>query len=238
MAASDAVVVDQVSKRFGRLAALDRVDLRLTRGSFVLLAGPNGAGKSTLLRLLAGLGRPSAGRVQVGGGDPAVDLAVRGAIGLLSHQLMVYEELTALENLRFFARLYGIANAEETALRALAEVDLEGRSQSLARTFSRGMKQRLALARVSLHRPDLLLFDEPFSGLDQRSVDALQRRLRGLHRSGVTCILVTHRLEDAAGLADHIVLLEHGRVRWQERGQWSSREALELVYAERMAGPT
>lgn len=231
MSLSNAAVLEKVTRRYGRITALHQVDLRIRQGAFVLLAGPNGAGKTTLLSLLAGLGRPSQGRVRVQGGDPGSDVCVRRRIGLLSHKFMLYEQLSGLENLEFFARLYGVHHVRARARDALVDAGLGSRGNSLVRTYSRGMKQRLALARACLHQPELLLLDEPFVGLDRDSVGRLSARLMRLHAAGTTCVLVTHRLEQAAALADHTVLLSRGRTRLQEWGPWDSSKHLEAAYA-------
>ena len=207
----EAVVLEQVSKRFGQTTALTPIDLRVDPGQFVLLAGGNGAGKSTLLRLLAGLTRPSSGRVRVLGGDPIREAPVRRRVGLLAHQTLLYDDLTARENLLFYARLYELPKRPSLVDRALDEAGLTKRGQHRVRTFSRGMKQRLALARATLHNPPLLLLDEPFTGLDTSAVQALTERLQGLRRQGSTCLLVTHRLDTALPLMDRLVVVKRGQ---------------------------
>ena len=234
MATGEAIVVEQVSKQFGNFIALNRVDLRLPTGGCALLAGPNGAGKSTLLRLLAGIGRPTQGRVLVCGADPHRSPQARSAIGLLSHQTLLYDDLTADENLLFFARLYDLPDREARVDQALDEAGLADRREFRVRTFSRGMKQRLALARATLHRPSVLLFDEPFTGLDQVAATALARHLRRLREQGRTCVLVTHRLDEAVGLIDHLVLLRRGRIRHQQAWLDGSVETLNSLYAEHL----
>ncbi|NKB67920.1 MAG: heme ABC exporter ATP-binding protein CcmA [Candidatus Latescibacteria bacterium] len=206
-----AVVLEQVCKRFGDTTALTPIDLSVLPGQFVLLAGSNGAGKSTLLRLLAGLTRPSGGRVRVLGGDPVRQAPVRGRIGLLAHQTLLYDDLTAQENLLFYAQLYELPQRASIVDQALDEAGLSRRRQHRVRTFSRGMKQRLALARATLHNPPLLLLDEPFTGLDTSAVEALTQRLQGLKRQGSTCLLVTHRLDTALPLMDRLVVVKRGR---------------------------
>jgi heme ABC exporter ATP-binding subunit CcmA len=201
---------EEVTKTFGPTIALDGVDLRLCDGEHVLLAGANGAGKSTLLRLLTGLTGPSTGRVVIDDENPRQSAAVRQNIGLLSHQILLYEELTAFENLTFFARLYGL------------EIDIGERLQRLGLGvhaslpvggFSRGMKQRLALARATLHEPKLLLLDEPFTGLDRRASSKLGQELtQRAQKPGTMSVLVTHNVPEAAHIATRVVLLRRGRV--------------------------
>jgi heme exporter protein A len=177
------------------------------------LLGPNGAGKSTLLGVLATLVRPSAGEVRYGR-HTAAELgdALRGRIGVLGHDLFLYAELTAYENLEFFGRLYGVRNLRDEVERALASARLDQRSSDLVATFSRGMRQRLALERALLHRPRLLLLDEPFTGLDDESASLLGERLRQLANGGTIVVMATHDFENADGLVDVPVCLEAGRL--------------------------
>ncbi len=222
----EAILLEQVSKKFGSFAVLNQISLCLSRGQFALLAGANGAGKSTLLRLLAGLCKPSSGRVLIQGADPDQTPSVRTAIGLLSHQTLLYDDLTARENLLFTARLYDLPDRQRQVDLALAQAGLEARQHDQVRTFSRGMKQRLALARATLHKPSILLFDEPYTGLDQRASEALTQHLDTLKQQGCTCVLVTHRLETAVPLMDHLLILERGRICHDT--PWTSRSVAEL----------
>ena len=168
MGGDDAIVLAGVTKRFGTYTALHPTDLIIPCGQAVLIVGANGAGKSTLLRLVAGLCRPSAGSVKINGRDPQRTPEARAEIGLLSHQTLLYDELTARENLRFFAQLYGLDNPDERLAATLATVGLSERLDQRVGSFSRGMKQRLAIARAILHDPSILLLDEPFTGLDTK----------------------------------------------------------------------
>ncbi len=227
MSGDDAIVLAGAAKRFGTHTALRPIDLVIPRGQAALLVGANGAGKSTLLRLVAGLCRPSAGSVKINGRDPQRTPEARAEVGLLSHQTLLYDELTARENLRFFAQLYGLDNPDERLAAALAAVGLCFPSPVLATherldqrvgSFSRGMKQRLAIARATLHGPSILLLDEPFTGLDANACAALHRLLRRFRQEGHTCILVTHRLDEAEGLVDRLLVIE--------RGQWRLDQVL------------
>ncbi len=227
MSGDDAIVLAGAAKRFGTHTALRPIDLVIPHGQAVLLVGANGAGKSTLLRLVAGLCRPSAGSVKINGRDPQRFPEARAEIGLLSHQTLLYDELTARENLRFFAQLYGLDNPDERLAAALAAVGLCFPSPVLATherldqrvgSFSRGMKQRLAIARAILHRPSILLLDEPFTGLDASASAALHRLLCRFRQEGRTYILVTHRLGEAEGLVDRLLVIE--------RGQWRLDQVL------------
>jgi heme ABC exporter ATP-binding subunit CcmA len=205
------LLVEGVHKRFGAVVALAGVDLAIGADTHLLLAGANGAGKTTLLRLLAGLTGPSEGRVTIGGQDPRRSTQQRARLGLLSHQTFLYDDLTAAENLRFFAGLYGLS--ADVVAPALAGVDLDGHAESRVGGFSRGMKQRLALARATLHAPQVLLLDEPFSGLDRRSAQTLSARL--LERTAATgssSVLVTHNVEEVARFVNRVVVLRGGRI--------------------------
>lgn len=203
--------VSQLSKRYGYRLALRGVSLRVRRGEIVALLGPNGAGKSTLLRILAGLVQPSAGRVEVAGCLlPRQAAAARAQIGYLGHQPLLYEDLTADQNLEFFARLYSIPAAAERIDELLELVGLEQRRTERVKGYSRGMLQRLALARALLHRPRVLVLDEPHSALDLQTADALDDVLRAQARAGATILIASHDLERVGGLAQRAVLLAEG----------------------------
>jgi len=204
----------RLQKRFGASPALDDVDLDLAPGERVLLLGPNGAGKSTLLRTAAGLIRPSAGSLLLFGEDPwrGDRIAIRRRLGLLSHQTFLYDHLTAAENLVFYGRLYGLGTTTAGARRSLDEVGLADRADDPVRTFSRGMQQRAAIARALLHAPDLLLLDEPFSGLDAAGRDTLRRLLRDRFAGARAFLMATHDLESALPLASRVIVLDAGRV--------------------------
>jgi len=206
-----------LSRSFGRRRVLHNIDLTLDPGEALAVAGPNGAGKSTLLRLLAGLMRPSAGEVRVMGRPlRGNDGDARRAIGLLSHQTLLYDDLTLLENLTFAARLYGIPRPRETAMAALEQAGLATRADELPRRLSRGLLQRAAIARARLHHPRLLLLDEPFTALDAASADRLRSELRAAVEGGLGLVLVTHQLAEVWGVASRIGVLVEGRWVWEE----------------------
>ena len=204
-------VVD-VARFFGRRKALSHVTFSCEAGEIVGLLGPNGAGKSTLLNILATLLSASKGRVVYGDRTAADGGAeIRGAIGLLGHDLFLYPELTARENLEFFAKLYGLPDVAGVVARALEAAGLTARANDLVSGFSRGMRQRVALERALLHDPRLLLLDEPFTGLDQSSTAALVARLRERQRAGCLIVLATHDLDVVDGLLTRALFLVGGR---------------------------
>jgi heme exporter protein A len=210
----DTLTVDDVSRHYGRRRAVSRITFQASRGTLFGLLGPNGAGKSTLLAMLATLLRPSGGQIRYGAHDAAAHgAALRGSIGVLGHDLFLYPELTAQENLEFFAALYGVAEPRRAALEALRQAGLAERAGDPVSSFSRGMRQRVALERALIHRPRLLLLDEPFTGLDDASAAELMARLRSLKKDGAIVVLATHDLDLVEGMFDRAVFLREGRMR-------------------------
>ncbi len=230
-----------LAKRYGPLAALDGIDLTVPAGQAVVLLGPNGAGKSTLLRLLATLTRPSGGRLRLFGEEVLSSDAgrLRSRIGFLSHQTFLYEHLTGRENLLFYARLYGLSDPERAARAALGAARLSDRQDDRVGAYSRGMQQRLAIARSLLHGPEMILLDEPFTGLDRESSARLEERLRQLRATGRTCVMATHDLDQGLRAADRVLVLRGGRLEFDApaRGLDSARLEALLVTPETAAGP-
>jgi ABC-type multidrug transport system ATPase subunit len=205
--------IRDLSRNFGRRRALSRVSLDCRSGEIVGLLGPNGAGKSTLLAILSTLAAPSSGEVLYGGRSAKeIGPPVRSRIGVLSHDLHLYSELTALENLVFFCRLYGVASPHTVAANALHRARLDDRGEDVVSKFSRGMRQRLALERALLHTPRLLLLDEPFTGLDDASTVDLIARLKELRAAGCITLVATHDLDIAEVVLDRAVILQDGRL--------------------------
>ena len=201
-----------LAKRFGHVRALSGVDFSLEAGESLAVFGPNGAGKTTLLRVLAGLLEPDSGSVRFSGAALVRgDAPHRRRVGLISHHSLLYDGLTAAENLVFYARLYSLAEPKAAAAGALAGVGLEGRAGDPVGTFSRGMVQRLAIARALLHDPDVMLLDEPFSGLDQRAAATLRALLSRLRAERRTMVLVTHNIDEGLELATHVAIQVAGR---------------------------
>ena len=198
---------------FGSRVALRDLDFLVRRGEILALFGPNGAGKTTLLRILSTLLRPTRGSAFLEGLDLSsrrLRVAARRRIGLLSHQTMLYDRLTALENLLFYARMYRVPSPEDRCLRLLREVGLSGREDDLAGDYSRGMQQRLAIARSLVHDPELLLLDEPFSGLDPQASGFLFRLLADLTARGKTLVFTSHDLEAGLALCHRAAVLARG----------------------------
>jgi heme ABC exporter ATP-binding subunit CcmA len=206
-----AAAADRVWKYFGDYPALRGATIQVQQGACLALLGRNGAGKTTLLRILASLSRPSKGEVTLLGISGRTAEA-RRRVGYLGHGIGVYDDLSAFENLSLFGQLMGVANPVEAANEALERVGLTRVRDGMAREFSRGMRQRLAVARAFLHRPELLLLDEPFTSLDDRAIAVLQQLLSDARARGATIIMSTHQIREAMELASDVALLERGRM--------------------------
>ncbi len=220
-----------IVKAFGDHVVLRGLDLAVAEGERLALVGPNGAGKTTLMRILATLSRPTRGDLRIAGLDLRTQgLEVRRQVGLVSHQPLLYGDLSAEENLRFYARLYGLQDADRRIHALLEQVGLAAWRTSLVRTFSRGMQQRLAIARAILHDPPVLLLDEPDTGLDPHAAERLQTLLEDLATRGRTVLMTTHQLERALGMASRIAVLAGGRIAFESSTAALSPDAFRRQY--------
>lgn len=230
-----------IEKRFGSLAALRGISLEVQPGEFVALLGHNGAGKTTLLRIAALLMNPSRGSVQFVAAAKESSRPVsaqdgefkpKHAIGMVAHSTLLYDELTAAENLSLFAKLYALGDVVNRVAASLADCGLESRAGSLVRTFSRGMRQRLAIARALLHGPALLLLDEPAAGLDRQGLEWFSAKLAALKRAGCTILMSTHARNESLDLATRAVALAGGSVQHDSGTAGDPRPLLAALRAE------
>jgi ABC-2 type transport system ATP-binding protein len=208
------LTLDNVRKSYGARLAVDDLSFEVRPGEVFGLLGPNGAGKSTTVSLAVGLLTPDAGRVDIGGHGPPTRPEVRARLGVAPQSLAIYEDLTAEENLRFFARIYGLGGARVAALvdRALGLAGLSDRRGDRAATFSGGMKRRLNIAAALVHEPSLVLLDEPTVGVDPQSRNAILDQIGTLRDAGLTVIYTTHYMEEAARICDRVAIVDHGRL--------------------------
>ena len=222
---------ERLARGFGGVRVLTGVDLTVAAGEVVVLLGPNGAGKTTLLRILALLLAPTGGRLVLFGTDAKrAPAALRRRIGYAGHEISCYPDLSGAENLAFYAQLFGVAEPAARIARLLAWAGLDGAGRRPVRTYSRGMSQRLALARALLHEPDLLLLDEPFSGLDPDAVERLQQQLLELRAAGHSIVLATHDVDRAAPVASRIAILHRGRIAWAGDGRADDAAVIVAAY--------
>jgi heme exporter protein A len=218
-----------VWKFFGDFAALRDINLEIPTGATLALLGRNGAGKTTFLRMLAALSRPSKGSITIADGELRSQ-SQRRRIGVIGHGIWIYDELTAAENLEFFGRLYGVGDSKQRVDQWLESTGLERVRNRPAREFSRGMRQRLAIARAFFHEPEILLLDEPFTALDDRAAELLAGLIRQAHDQGRTAIISTHQLREALTLATHIAILDRGKLAFRGPNTDEVRAAPEAFY--------
>lgn len=207
------IQAEGLKKSFGNFDALRGVDLHVKRGEFMTLFGPNGAGKTTLIKLLATLTNPTSGTLSVYGYDVRKDVNnIRSVIGVISHDPYLYDNLSAFENIKFFGTLYGLDDLDNRARSVIKQVGLERRMNDLVRTFSRGMKQRLTVARAIVHEPKILLLDEPYTGLDQHGAQIFGEMLSDLKSQRRTILMTTHNIDEGLDLSDRIGILAKGKI--------------------------
>jgi heme exporter protein A len=219
-------------RSFARQSAVDGVSFSLREGEALAVFGPNGAGKTTLLRLLAGLLRPTAGEALVGGMKVAGSAAARARIGIISHESMLYHALTARENVELAARLYGVSDGAAAAARALERLHVADRASSPVRSLSRGLRQRVSIARALVHEPQVMLLDEPFTGLDEAGASALGEALRAVCASGAALVLVTHNIAEGLGLATRAAVMHRGKFVRLTDSTGAEPAAFALAYRE------
>jgi heme exporter protein A len=231
------IKVHKLVKRFGSKTVLRGLDFVVEQGEFVALLGPNGAGKTTFLRILASLSHPTLGAVQIAGYSlPAQAAAVRARLGVVSHLPLLYGDLTAQENLRFYGRMYGVNGLNARIDEVLENIGLAPRRHDLVRTFSRGMQQRLAIGRAILHDPEVMLFDEPHTGLDQDACDMLDGLLRNVAGRGRTVVMTSHDLTRVENLATRFDVLSRGVITASTGQDGLGKNNLLDFYRQSLAG--
>ncbi|HEX3036858.1 MAG TPA: heme ABC exporter ATP-binding protein CcmA [Thermodesulfobacteriota bacterium] len=233
------IIAEGVTKSFGNVQALRGVDLKVKIGEFLTVFGPNGAGKTTLIKLLATLTKPTSGNVTIANHDIKVEPdKVRAVLGVISHDPYLYENLSAIENIRFFASLYGISAVEERSIQVIKRVGLEGRMHDLVRTFSRGMKQRLAVARAVIHEPKILLLDEPYTGLDQHGSRIFTEMLGWLKAENRTVVMTTHDIAEGLEISNSVAILSGGKIAYQSDTDGVELSRFKEIYFEKVGNRT
>jgi ABC-type multidrug transport system ATPase subunit len=226
-----AIEVKGITKSFGNHLALRGVDLGVKKGEFLTLFGPNGAGKTTLIKVLTTLLKPSAGSVRIAGLDiHDSSVTILRKIGVVSHQTFLYDELTAYENLKFYGKMYDVTNLEERIYDLITKVGLASRLHDRVRTLSRGMQQRLSIARAMIHNPSIILLDEPETGLDQYASAMLGEILNTLSTGEQTMVMTTHNLERGLEMGNRIAILAEGKIVYQESKQALNLGSLQEAY--------
>jgi len=230
---SSALEVQELTKTFGNNRALRGITLQVAYGDFLIIFGPNGAGKTTLLKILATIMKPSSGEVQIGGLDlKKAAEEIRRRVGVVTHQTFLYNNLTARENLEFYSRMYDVAEARQRIHEVVNTVGMATRLNDRISTLSRGMQQRFSIARALLHNPDIMLLDEPETGLDQEALPMLWQALQNEGQSKRTIVMATHNLERGLELGNRLVILASGRIVHEQTGSGSDLSTLRKVYEE------
>ena len=232
------VSIEHLNKSFGRFTALTDLSLEVAEGELLTIFGPNGAGKTTLLKILSTLVSSTSGRVVVDGFDVGKKpVEVRRRIGVISHDTYLYRDLTAVENLVFYARMYGVSDFEERVHEVIREVGLRYRENDRVATFSRGMKQRLSIARAILHDPKILLLDEPYTGLDRHASNILDGIIQEFDSKHATRIMVSHDLEHGLKVSNRLLIMKNGGfVHDVKRSEIESVEEYQDIYEELVGG--
>lgn len=223
-----------LTKKIGSKTILQGIDLAIPKSQFVTVFGPNGAGKSTLLKILALLMKPSTGEIIINGFDAKKDpVAISKQLGVISHQTFLYENLTARENLHFYGRMYDVPHLGDRIYEVLNQVGLEFSLNDPVRTFSRGMQQRLAIARAILHDPAVLFLDEPYTGLDPHAIQILNSVLASLNSDNRTIFMITHNFEEGLDITDRVLFLVKGRIVYDGDNKTLTRDDLKQLYLQK-----
>ncbi len=230
------VRAERLTRTFGQHRAVDDVSVELAAGDCLALFGPNGAGKTTLLRMLGGLLRPTAGVAEIAGVPLPGGAEVKAKIGLVSHHTMLYEALTARENVEFAATLYGIRDVRDAAQQVLSQMNALDYADAPVKLLSRGMQQRVSIARAMVHRPAVILADEPFTGLDASGAGVLSQMFREVLDGGATLVIVTHNLDEALSLCTHAAIMRRGRFVRVDTAPIPDGASYSALYRELAAG--
>lgn len=231
------IVAENITKRFGSKTVLQGINLKIEKGEFVTVFGPNGAGKSTLLKILSMLSKPSSGNLYIDGINTKDQASViRNRIGVISHQTLLYDNLTAFENLEFYGRMYGLDNLGERICSVLVEVGLEFVMNDPVRNFSRGMQQRLSIARAILHQPEILFLDEPYTGLDQQAIEILNGVLSSLNIKDRTVFMITHNFEQGLDLSNRVLIVMKGRIAYEGCASSLTPHEMRDIYVDTAGG--
>ena len=231
------IKVSGLRKSYGSVDALCGIDLHIKVGEFLTLFGPNGAGKTTFLKILSTIIKPTHGKVEIDGLDITdADDDVRKKIGVISHKTFLYGDLTALENLIFYARMYDVADPETRSRELIKDVGLHGRENHYVSTFSRGMEQRLSIARALIHSPNIIYLDEPYSGLDQHASLMLTNLMQKLHTKDRTIIMTTHNITHGLEVSDRVVIQKKGKIVYEGETKNHTVESFEKIYFDEVGG--
>lgn len=226
-----AIEVKGVTRRFGKNLVLRGIDLGVREGEFLSIFGPNGAGKTTLIKVLATILKPSAGSIRIAGLDfRDSSVKIRHKIGLVGHQTFLYDELTAYENLKFYGKMYNIPDLEERIRDLISRIGLESRLHDRVGILSRGMQQRLSIARAMIHDPSVILLDEPETGLDQYAGEMLVEVLDALNLGNRTAVMTTHNLQRGLEIGNHIAILAKGKIAFEESKHSLNLASLQEAY--------
>lgn len=232
------ITAKNLVKKIGNKTILHGLDLNIKEGEFVTVLGPNGAGKTTLLKILSLLVKPTSGELTVKGvsGNDDNYLELKRHIGVISHNSFLYDNLTAYENLEFYGKLYGVSNIHNRISEVIEEVGLNYVLRDPVRTFSRGMLQRLSIARAIVHQPDILFLDEPYTGLDQHAIGILNSVLLNLNDKSRTIFMITHNFEQGLERSDRLLIVVKGRIVYDAATQGISQESFKKIYLEHVEG--